>query len=94
MTSSKREKAVENEIKAWVRAQGGWCTKLHAGVESGNATLDLLGGLNGRPFYVEIKRPGGSIRPMQKVVVERAKAQGYLSEIVDSLEAFKRLFDA
>lgn len=89
------EKKVEEAIKAWVRApaQGGWCVKIHAGAEQGKATLDLLGGLNGRPFLVEIKKPGEVGSPMQDALVERSKREGYISAVVDSLDEFKGLFN-
>ncbi len=86
------EKRVENEIKAWVWNEGGWVVKLHAGMEQGRDTLDLLGGLYQRPFLVEVKKVGGIPSLAQLILVERALSQGYVSGIVDSLESFKRLF--
>lgn len=66
--------------------------KIHAGGETGKATLDLLGGLHGKPFLVEVKKVGEVGSLMQDVLVERAIGQGYISGIVDSLDGFKRLF--
>lgn len=76
----------------WVRKSGGWVVKIHAGAEVGKGTLDLLGGLYGKPFNVEVKKPGEVGSPMQDALVARSKAQGYISAVVDSLEDFKALF--
>ena len=87
------EKKVENEIKEFIWNSGGFVAKIHAGAETGKSTLDLIGGMSDKPFLVEVKRAGGVASPSQKILVKRAKGQGYISGIVQSLDEFKALFD-
>lgn len=87
-----REKSVENQIKAYVYSEGGIAIKLFAGVEQGKNTLDLIGGVYGRPFWVEVKKPNGVASVVQLELVKRFKAQGFISGVVESLDEFKELF--
>lgn len=86
------EKSVETEIKEYVAAHYGWVTKIHADGMQGKSTLDLLGSVFGKPFYVEVKKPGGVASPMQNFLVNRAQRTGFISGIVDDLDDFVVLF--
>ena len=85
------EKKVENEIKEFIWNSGGFVAKVHAGAEQGRNTLDLIGGIFGKPLMVEVKRVGGVPSKAQLIIVKRAKLHGYISGIVESLDEFKKL---
>lgn len=87
------EKLVETQIKDFIIRSGGWVSKIHAGLEQGKNTLDLVGGVFGKPFFIEVKQVGGTPSKAQKILVKRAKRQGYVSDIVESLDEFKQLFE-
>lgn len=87
-----KEKLVEEQIREYIKAQCGFSTKLHADGVQGRDTLDLIGGVFGKPFMVDVKKPGGSASRIQKYLVKRAQKQGYIAGIVDSVESFKGLF--
>lgn len=90
-----REKDVENQIKAHVtglyRADS-TVVKIHASGEQGKNTLDLIGSYYGRPFQVEVKKPGHSGTEIQDYFVKRARAGGYVAGVVESLEQFLMMF--
>ncbi len=53
---------------------------------------DILGQLpDGRLLAVEVKRPGGRVRPEQAAFLERARAGGAAAGVVTSLEELERL---
>ena len=87
-----REKSVEEKIKAKVKRAKGFCVKLHADALQGRETLDFIGAYRGKPFMIEIKRPGGVQTPIQGYLVRRAKANGYIAGTGDSVEEFEELF--
>ncbi len=64
--------------------------------------LSLVGGVtigaadtliihNGRPYFVEMKVPGGAVRPSQKKFRAHCEQAGIPYSIIDNLEAFKAL---
>lgn len=88
------EKQIEKAIRAYVDSRPqSFAVKLHGGAVTGRGYPDLFGALEGRPFWVEVKRPGGAVRHEQKLWVRRARRGGYIAGVVDSLEAFKVLFE-
>jgi hypothetical protein len=88
-----REKDVEGKIKQMIKRSGGFCVKLHADALQGRETLDFIGAYRGKPFMIEIKRPGGVQTPIQGYLVRRAKANGFISGTVESVEEFEELFN-
>lgn len=40
----------------------------------------------GRVAFVELKRPGGRVRPLQRLVLKRLRRLGFRAEIVDNVE--------
>ena len=51
----------------------------------------------GRVFFVELKRPGGKARPIQRRVMEEMGSLGFMVHVIDSLqgvEAFAREVEA
>lgn len=88
------EKRIEMKIRAHVAATPhGWSVKLHADGHQGRGTLDLLGGYQGHPFLVEVKRVGGEASKIQDALVRQAQRGGFVSGIIDSVAAFVALFE-
>ncbi len=88
------EKRIEADIKAHIRANGGWVEKLHADGVQGRGTLDLMGAYRGRPFLVEVKAADGKPTPTQEALVRRARNGGDVSGVVSSVDEFHALFEA
>lgn len=86
------ETRVKIALKKYIVANGGWVVKLHADGMQGRGTIDLLGGYRGRPFYVEVKAPDGTVEPAQQFQVDRASRTGFVAGIVASAEEFEQLF--
>lgn len=87
------EKSIENEIKFFVKSERGWVTKIHADGVQGKDTVDLIGGLYGKPFYVEVKKDEHEEpSKIQEYLLDRAAQSGYVAGCIGSLEAFKDLF--
>lgn len=63
------------------------------GVREGFPDLSVIrvGGRGEPGLYVEIKAPGRSLRPAQVDWQRRLRNQGYVCEMVKSLDAFKQL---
>jgi Holliday junction resolvase len=82
MTEADIQRAIRKEIER----RGGKCIKIHGNEFTVAGTPDLLGGLDGRPFAIEVKRPGG--KPTLKQAHELAgwEAQGWAVGIAHSVQ--------
>jgi hypothetical protein len=83
--SSVREAAIEQLLIRLVRARGAWPLKLIGG-EAGLPDRLVLGP-GGRAAFVELKAPGKTPRPLQRVVHRRLRDLGFLVVVLDSSEA-------
>lgn len=68
-----------------------FCVKTHTSGAT-KKQLDLVGSYYGVPFWVDAKRRGGKASKLQLGLVRIARNGGYVSGIVDSVEAFEGLF--
>ena len=88
------EKDVERALIAAVRKSGGLCLKLISPGWSGAPDrLCLFPG--GQLCFVELKTPGGKLRPLQVRRVDQLRALGFPVTMIDSLagaRAFGRLY--
>jgi Holliday junction resolvase len=80
------EATLQRKIQAAVKAAGGKVIKIHGGQFSVAGTPDLIGTLNGRPFAVEVKVPGGKVTKLQEHELEAWKAQGWNVGVAYSVE--------
>ncbi len=48
----------------------------------------------GRPMFMELKRPGETLRPLQQHVLQKLTQMGYITQMVDSVELFKTCLQA
>lgn len=70
----RREKEIENEIKAYIKERGGLCYKIHGGdLYQENGIPDLLCCWGGLFFGIEVKDPQGKPSAMQLAQGARIK---------------------
>ena len=78
-----QEKTIENYLVRQVLAKGGWAIKLTSPNAAGLPDrLILLPG--GVVIFAELKRPGGSVRPLQKSAHRRLRELGFVVYTIDS----------
>lgn len=51
-----------------------------------NGVPDRIVLYKGKTYFVELKRPGETLRPLQKVVVKRFRQMGFKVYVIDSIE--------
>ena len=87
------EKQVEQAIKRNIRAApDSFVVKIHADGTQGRNTLDLVGAYKGVPFWVDVKTPDGGVSLVQRGLIRRCRACGFVSGAVSGWDAFKALF--
>jgi hypothetical protein len=88
----KREKDIEGRLVAEVRKTGGLCLKFISPGWSGAPDRICLWP-DGEVVFVELKRPGGKVRPLQERRAEQLRKLGFEVLVVDSTEKIKELFN-
>ena len=85
-----RERDIEKVLVREIEKQGGWAVKLSAQWIAGIPDrLILLP--KGKVFFVELKAPGESPRPIQIRRAEQLRALGFKVYVIDSKEQIKAL---
>lgn len=80
-----REKEVEKYLIRQVRKSGGLCLKFISPGWSGAPDRVCLWP-KGRVKFVEVKRPGAKLRPLQEIRAEELREMGFDVELVDSYQ--------
>lgn len=80
-----REKEVEKYLIRQVRKSGGLCLKFISPGWSGAPDRVCLW-TNGRMKFVEVKRPGAKLRPLQERRAEELRELGFEVDVVDTFE--------
>lgn len=88
----KREKDIERRLVAEIRKNGGLCLKFISPGWSGAPDRICLWP-DGEVVFVELKRPGGKVRPLQERRAEQLRKLGFEVLVVDSTEKIKELFN-
>ena len=88
----KREKDIERRLITEVRKNGGLCLKFISPGWSGAPDRICLWP-DGEVVFVELKRPGGRVRPLQERRAEQLHKLGFEVLVVDSTEKIKELFN-
>lgn len=78
-----RERSVERHLCSEVKKRGGMCIKLTQVV----GITDRLVIVKGKVYFVELKRPGGVVRDVQKATHLRLEKLGQDVRVLDSIEA-------
>lgn len=81
-----READLQRKIQAAIREAGGKCIKIHGGPYTVAGTPDLIGSLNGRPFAIEVKRPGERPSAKQQAELSAWAAQGWATGVAYSVD--------
>ena len=90
------EKELEAELRRKVKAAGGLALKFVSPGRAGVPDRIVLAP-GGKAYFVEMKRPHGKLRPLQKATAMVFKRLGHVVTVVDSeesLEAFMQRFVA
>lgn len=104
-----RETPIVRAVLAALQLRGAWCWRANSGAlilpETAGAarrvirgapagTPDILGALpGGILFGIEVKAPGGKVRPAQAAWIERARASGARAAVVFSAAEALRVYD-
>ncbi|MGP4073141.1 VRR-NUC domain-containing protein [Piscibacillus sp. B03] len=88
-----RERDVERYLKTKIESLGGLCLKFESPGYSGVPDrLCLLP--KGKLFFVEVKRPGETLRKLQEKRRKDFQALGHQVYVVDSKESINQLIQA
>ena len=81
------ENRVENRLVKLIKEQGGLALKFDPSIMNGMPDRQvLLPYLKGRMIWVELKRPGEELRPLQAKRKKDLEAMGYQVEKLDSVK--------
>lgn len=76
------ESAVERALVKGARARAAWAVKMTPAGHAGFPDRIILAP-DGRVAFVELKRPGGRVRPLQEATIRRLRALGFRVEVLD-----------
>ena len=82
------EKRIEKAIIAEIKRRGGLVVSVHGTATGARGFPDLIGGLDGKPFAIEVKRPYEPLAPIQRWWLKHLKEQGYITLKVVSVKDF------
>jgi hypothetical protein len=89
----KLEKDIEKKLKKEVEKFNGMCLKFSIPGRAGMPDrIVLLPG--GRIVFVELKRPGKNLRPLQKKRFKQLRDLGFRAVKIDSVKSVGELLDA
>ena len=84
-----KESTIERELKIKIEQLGGICLKWSS---PGNRGVpDRIVIYPGGVIFVELKRPGEKLRPLQEYQRQKFKDLGVTVEVIDSLEGVEEL---
>lgn len=87
-----REKHIEEKLRQAVKARGGIAIKFISPSLTGIPDrLILMPG--GKLAFVEVKRPGGKVRTIQKRRMEQLQGLGFKCYVLDSLETIPEIIE-
>ena len=86
------EKDLEKKLVKAIKSLGGLCWKLTSpGTVGVPDRMCLLG--KGKIIFVEVKRPGESLRPIQEKRKKELEHLGFKVIVLDSIEKLKEILD-
>lgn len=81
------EQQIQSKIKKYAEGKGWIVIKTIKLSEAGYPDLFMF--KNGKTLFIEVKKAGGIISPLQELRQRQLRQQGFTCEIIDNLEAFK-----
>ena len=82
------EAALQAKIRSQLMKSGWLVNKLIQ--TSLNGTPDLIAHKEGRTIYIEVKRKGGKLRPLQEYRAKQLKEHEIESYLIDDIEELKK----
>lgn len=90
------EAAIQKLILSWLRLHGAWAVRVNSGAARVGKRLvrftdtvgtpDILCCVGGRLVGIEVKRPGGRLRPAQGEVLDAIRRAGGLAFVARSVD--------
>lgn len=88
--AKKQETRLQQKIRAALKLRypKSWWVKFHGGMFSAAGIPDLIGVVNGRPFFFEVKCPGKlrTLSPIQAYVIDQLQRAGACACTITSVE--------
>lgn len=84
-----KEQLIQSKIKNYAKLNGWIAIKTIKLSEAGYPDLFLF--KNGQALFIEVKGLNGIISPLQLLRQKQLRNQGFICEIVDNLEQFKKI---
>jgi hypothetical protein len=81
------EQQIQSKIKKYAEGKGWIVIKTIKLSEAGFPDLFMF--KNGKTIFIEVKKKGGIISPLQELRRKQLMQQGFVCEIIYSLEQFK-----
>lgn len=78
------EKSITKGILARLNSLPGCRAKKYPGGMMGGAEVDIYGCINGRAFFLEVKRPGEKATPRQESILRAWSEAGAITGVVTS----------
>lgn len=76
------ERELEKRLSKAIRDRSGICMKFVS--PNCRGVPDRIVLLNGKTFFVEVKRPGGVISPIQKLMLNRLRKKGFRAFVIEN----------
>jgi Holliday junction resolvase len=89
----KAETRLVQAIIQQVKREGGHAVHLSGSIKQEAGLPDILGGLDGVPFLVEVKTSEGELSAIQIVQLQRWRQLGYCTGVVTSPKEFWNLIE-
>lgn len=87
-----REKYIEQQLAKEVRSRGGLCEKWNSGTSGWPDRIVILP--DGKVGFVEVKAPGETPRPLQRLRIRTLRRLGFKAFVLDSPEQIGGIIDA
>lgn len=79
-----RESEIENELRKQVLELRGKAFKFSS--PGNNGVPDRIVLINGKCYFVELKKPGEELRPLQEAVKRKYESMGFKVYVIDTKE--------
>ena len=85
------EKRVETRLRKKIEEMGGKAFKFSS--PGNNGVPDRIVLYKGKSYFVELKKPGKELRPLQRVVSKKFKLLGFKVYVIDNIEKVGEFID-
>ena len=85
------EKTVVANIMKYLSSLPNCRAKKFHGTQFGQKELDIYGSLDGRAFFIEVKRPGGKLSVIQEVEIDTWRSVGAIAGVAYGVDDVRKL---